>query len=224
MAAAAGGTLFLDEIAELPLASQAKLLQFLQEKRYFRLGGNEAQQADVRILAATNRDMDRAVADRQFREDLYYRLAVLPLEVPPLSRRNGDVVHIAVALAAAAARRHGLPALELSPAARSALQACDWPGNVRQLANTVEAGLIRAAGSGAAAITPGHLFPTEQTDEEDPSFHAATRAFQRRLLSETLESTGWNVSAAARKLDLSRSHLNELLRALDLRRPPRQRG
>ena len=216
---AAGGTLFLDEVGELPLASQAKLLQFLQEKRYFPLGGDRALEADVRILAATNRDLIQAVAAREFREDLYYRLAVLPMEVPPLSRRPGDVVPIASALVAAAALRNSLPALELSPAARSSLEACDWPGNVRQLANTLEAGLIRAAGARAATITPGHLFPGEQGEEEEPSFQAATRAFQRRLLQETLECTSWNVSAAARKLDLSRSHLNELLHALGLKRP-----
>ena len=90
---------------------------------------------------------------------------------------------------------------------------------MRQLANTVEAGLIRAAGAAAASITAGHLFPGAATEEERLTFHAATRAFQRRLLEETLAHTGWNVSAAARELDLSRSHLNELLRALDLRRP-----
>ncbi len=219
VAAAAGGTLFLDEVGELPLASQAKLLQFLQEKTYFPLGGDQPVEADVRILAATNRDLKRAAAQREFREDLYYRLAVLPLEVPPLSSRTGDVAPIAEALVAAAARRHGLPSLTLSPGGRAALQACDWPGNVRQLANTVEAGLIRAAGAAAASITAGHLFPGAATEEERLTFHAATRAFQRRLLEETLAHTGWNVSAAARELDLSRSHLNELLRALDLRRP-----
>lgn len=222
--AGTGGTLFLDEVGELPLTSQAKLLQFLQEKVYFRLGGNQPQQADVRLVVATNRDLQQAVKAREFREDLYYRLAVLPMFVPALSERPEDVVPIALTLVAAASRRHALPGLELSPAARAALQACDWPGNVRQLANSVEAGLIRAAGSGAACIETGHLFPGQQELPGQASFQAATRAFQRRLLQETLVALGWNVSAAARQLDVSRSHLNELLRALDLHRPGRTRS
>ena len=217
--AADGGTLLLDEVGELPLASQAKLLQFLQERIYYPLGSTRPRQADVRLVVATNRDLLDAVKQRAFREDLYYRLAVLPVEVPPLAHRREDVGPISEALLAAAARRHALACLPLSMAGRAALQASDWPGNVRQLANTVEAGLIRACGAGATRVDSAHLFPGQQQTGDEVSFQVATRSFQRRLLQETLSATEWNVSEAARRLGLSRSHLHELLRGLELHRP-----
>ncbi|MDP2311677.1 MAG: sigma-54-dependent Fis family transcriptional regulator [Pseudomonadota bacterium] len=215
--AAAGGTLLLDEIGELPLASQAKLLQFLQSRRYYRLGGNKPLEADVRVVAATNVDLEAAVAARTFREDLYWRLAVLPLRVPALDERRGDIGIVAEALLERAVRRHRLPTARLSPAALAALGAAEWPGNVRQLTNVVEAGLIRAQGAGT--VEPRHLYPGVEGAEEAATFAGATRAFQRRLLAETLTDTGWNVAETARRLDLARSHLHELLRGFGLRRP-----
>ncbi len=215
--AAAGGTLFLDEIGELPLPSQAKLLQFLQSRRYFRLGGTKPLEADVRIVAATNAALEEAVAARTFREDLYWRLAVLPVRLPGLDARRADIAPIAGALLDRAVKRHGLPRARLSPSAVAALAAADWPGNVRQLANVVEAGLIRA--QGAAQVEPAHLFPGASTAAEAATFAGATRAFQRRLLLEALGEAGWNVTEAARRLDLARSHLYELIRAFELRRP-----
>jgi Nif-specific regulatory protein len=217
--AAEGGTLFLDEIAELPLASQAKLLTLLQSRTYYRLGGSAPRSADVRVIAATHVDLHYAARERRFREDLLYRLNVMPIAVPPLDARREDVPLLAEAARTDAARRHRLPELPLSASARAALEASDWPGNVRQLANAVEAGLIRAAGEGAAQIARHHLFPSLERDAVDETFHGATQAFQRRLLERVLTEERWNVSQVARRLDLSRSRLNELLRGLGLRRP-----
>ncbi len=217
--AAAGGTLFLDEVGELPLQSQSKLLQLLQDRTYFRLGGNRPLSADVRVIAATNADLKQAVTDRRFREDLYYRLAVLPVRVPTLAERREDVGPVARAMLAERTRRHGLSSLGFSPGALAALEASDWPGNIRQLANTVEAGAIRAAGSGAASVEAGHLFLDGAGPEQGASLQGATRAFQRRLIFEALSASGWNVSQTARDLDISRSRLNELIRSFELTRP-----
>jgi len=219
--AASGGTLLLDEIGELPLSSQAKLLQFLQSKTYFRLGGQKARSADVRIITATNVDLEAAVRTRRFREDLYYRLAVLPLRVPSLEARPTDIMPIAEALLIQTASRHNLPSPGFSSASRAALKTAQWPGNIRQLANAIEAGLIRAAGETATQLEPQHLFPGQPPTEVPRTFQAATRAFQRRLIADTLSELGWNVSEAARILDVARSHLNELIRAFGLKRPPR---
>ncbi|MGE0789293.1 MAG: sigma 54-interacting transcriptional regulator [Sandaracinaceae bacterium] len=220
VAAAEGGTLFLDEIGELPLASQAKLLTFLQSRTYFRLGASEASHADVRIVVASHVDLEAAVRERRFREDLLYRIAVVPLDVPPLSARLEDIEPIADAVIAGASDRHGMPRLALAPSALATLVASEWPGQVRQLANAVEAGLIRAVGSGATRIERHHLSGADpDATGEATTFHDATRAFQRGLVERTLREVDWNVSRAAERLDLSRSRLNELIRAFALSRP-----
>ncbi len=220
VAAAEGGTLLLDEIGELPLTAQAKLLQLLQSRTYYRLGDATPRRADARVIAASHVDLEAAVRAKRFREDLYYRVAVMPLDVPPLSARAGDVEPIAEAARAAAAARHGLPALAFSPDAAASLAAARWPGQVRQLAHAVEAGLIRAAGSGAARIERAHLFGADDGDGGEPtSLHDATRRFQRTMLARALDEEGWNVSAVARRLEVSRSRLNEMIRGFGLTRP-----
>ncbi|HEX2485915.1 MAG TPA: sigma-54-dependent Fis family transcriptional regulator [Myxococcota bacterium] len=226
VAAAERGTLFLDEIGELSVATQAKLLQLLQSKRYYPLGAGEPVAADVRVIAATNVDLDAAVAAGRFREDLYYRLKVLPVRVPSLAERAADVPELARAFAERAAERHGLPRLALSLGALRAVEAAPWPGNVRQLENAIEAACIRAAGEGAAEVGERHVFPgaAHATGEAGPraaaeqTFQEATRSFQRALVERTLEEAGWNVTAAAQRLDLARSHLYTLIRAFDLSR------
>ena len=226
VAAAERGTLFLDEIGELSVATQAKLLQLLQSKRYYPLGANEPETADVRVIAATNVDLEAAVAAGRFREDLYYRLKVLPVRVPSLAERSSDLPELARAFAERSAERHGLPRLALSIGALRAVESAPWPGNVRQLENAIEAACIRAAGEGAAEVGERHVFPgaAESTGAGDSlgagaqTFQEATRAFQRELLARTLEETGWNVAAAARRLDLARSHLYNLVKAFDLAR------
>ena len=223
VAAAERGTLFLDEVGELAPTAQAKLLQLLQSKEYYPLGGNQPILADIRLIAASNADLQQAVADRRFREDLFYRLQVLPLRMPTLAERREDIAELASYFCARGYERHGLPPVELSPGARRALQAADWPGNIRQLAHAVEAAVIRASGEQAAQLEPRHLFPDEagaaRPEPEQPSFQEATRGFQAEFLAQTLKDNEWNIQATARRLDMSRSHLYNLIQALELGRP-----
>ena len=216
--AAEGGTLFLDEVGELPLAAQAKLLQLLQSKTYYSLGSTTPKQADARVLAATNVDLDAAVREKRFREDLLHRLRVLPLHVPGLDDRREDVEPLARHFCVDACARYGMPRMELSPGAVMALESASWSGNIRQLLNTVEVGVIRARGDAAELIEARHLFPGDAGEEEAATFQAATRAFQRRLIAKTLDATNWNVAQAARDLDLARSYLYDLINAFGLKR------
>ncbi|MCW5892040.1 MAG: sigma-54-dependent Fis family transcriptional regulator [bacterium] len=221
VAAAARGTLLLDEVAELPLGAQAKLLQLLQSKRYYPLGSARAETADVRIIAATNVDLERAVAERRFREDLYYRLHVLPIRLPALAERRSDIPDMVVAFTRDACQRYGLPVLEPSPAALRAAEAASWPGNVRQLAHAVDAAAIRAAGEGATRLEVRHLFSGDVAPPEEEAvltFHELTRRFQADLLRDTLSRCDWNVTEAARRLDLARAHVYSLIKAFGLRR------
>src|SRR5438876_851423 len=146
------GTLFLDEIGELSHAAQAKLLHLLQAKEYYPLGGTKPQRANVRVIAASNLDLQHAVAERRFREDLFYRLQVLPIRVPSLAERREDIPLLAAWFCTQACTRHGLPRLALSPNALRAAETAEWPGNVRQLENAVEAAVIRAAGAHAKQV------------------------------------------------------------------------
>jgi Nif-specific regulatory protein len=223
VAAAEKGTLLLDEIGELPYAQQAKLLQLLQSRSYSPLGSNAPVSADVRVIAATNADLEAAVRERRFREDLFFRLQVLPVRMPSLRERRSDLPDLAVALLAAVCERHRLPALALSRGALAAIESADWPGNVRQLENAVEAAAIRAAGGGASEVEAAHVFPGAEPDrgraDGTPlTFQEETRHFQRRLLERTLEECEWNVTEAARRLDLSRAHAYNLIQAFGLKR------
>jgi Nif-specific regulatory protein len=222
VAAAERGTLVLDEVGELPLPAQAKLLQLLQSRQYYPLGASKAVQADVRLIAATNADLQAAIGAHRFREDLFYRLEVLPIRVPSLAERREDVAELAAHFCRAACDRHRLPRLTVSPGAVRALEAAEWPGNVRQLAHAVEAAVIRAAGEKAERVERAHVFP----DPGDApagvahalTFQEATRRFQAQLVREALEANGWNVMETARRLDLGRSHVYNLIRAFGLER------
>ena len=217
------GTLFLDEVSELPLAVQAKLLQLLQSRTYYPLGSPKPAHADVRIIAASNVDLEAAVAAKKLREDLFYRLQVLPIRMPSLDERREDVAELAEHFVAAACAQHRLAPIRLSPTAVRALECAEWPGNVRQLANRIEAGVIRAVGEGAAAVERSHLFPDDPVHEADDgpaatTFQEATRRFQRAFLEDALRESGWNIAQTARRLDLARTYVYTLIRAFGLRR------
>jgi Nif-specific regulatory protein len=221
VAAAEGGTLFLDEVAELSPAAQAKLLQFLNTKEYYALGSSALSTADVRIIAATNTDLDERVRERQFRSDLFFRLQVLSIRMPNLAERREDVALLAQHFCARAQRSHGLPDRELSPAALRAVEATEWRGNARELAHAVEAAAIRAAGEGTKFIESRHLFGESTgapTNRAPLTFQEETRRFQAGLVQRALEAADWNVAAAARTLDLTRAHLYNLIRAFGLSR------
>ncbi len=219
IAAAENGTLFLDEIAELSLASQAKLLKLIQTKVYFPLGSNSPRTANVRIIAATNVDLKQRVAEKLFREDLMYRLQVLPIAMPSLGSRRDDVPLLADRFCRQACDELGIGPLRLSIAARRAVHVAEWGGNVRELRHAVQAGVIRAHGAQAAEVEASHLFPNRAVEEADETLADATRAFQRQVVVGTLDETDWNVSAAAKRLGIARSHLYNLLDSFGLRRP-----
>jgi Nif-specific regulatory protein len=220
--AAEHGTLFLDEVSELTLATQAKLLQFLQSRQYYPLGSNKPLVADVRIFAATNADLRSAVHEKRFREDLLYRLEVLPLRVPALRERSEDIPELMDFFCARACQSHRFARLRFSPSAIHAGRSAEWPGNVRQLAHAVEAAVIRAAGKASASVEREHLFPTQpraaSERREALTFQQATRQFQEQLLRDTLRETEWNVSQTAEKLDVARSHVYSLIRSFGLQK------
>jgi Nif-specific regulatory protein len=221
VAAAESGTLFLDEVGELAPGGQAKLLQLLHSRHYYPLGATQLVRADVRIIAATNADLDVAVAQGRFRQDLLHRLRVLPLRVPSLAERRSDLPELARHFCASACARHALPRLELAPTALRAVEAAEWPGNARQLAHAIEAAAIRAAGERAPRIERRHVFP-ERARDGDPeaaeTFQEATRRLQGEFVRQALDATGWNITETARRLELSRSHLYNLIHAHGLRR------
>lgn len=237
LAAAQGGTLLLDEVAELSPSAQAKLLQLLQSRVYYPLGSTRAVRADLRIIAATNIDLGSAVADGKFREDLLYRLNVLPIRMPALAERREDIADLARHFCASACERHRLPRLTISEHLLEALVAAEWPGNIRQLSHAIEAAAIRAAGAGILRIERAHVFPSSAPAPGRASadaavvqsadggtratFQEATRRFQAQLIRETLEETGWNIVEASRRLEVARSHLYALIRAFGIERAKR---
>jgi Nif-specific regulatory protein len=220
IAAAENGTLFLDEIGDLHTGAQAKLLQFLQSKTYCALGSTRTVTADTRILAATRFDLEQEVAANRFREDLFYRLQVMTIRVPSLSERVDDIPILARYFCERAFRKHKLPNVELSPGAIRALEAAEWPGNVRQLAYSVERATIRVASERMQRIEASHIFPDHAVsrDSSEPlTYQSETRRFQEQLVKRSLLAEDWNISATARRLDLTRTHLYNLIKSFGLK-------
>jgi Nif-specific regulatory protein len=220
VAAAEHGTLLLDEVAELSLGAQAKLLQFLQTKEYFPLGSSTPLKADVRIIAATNADLEERVRERQFRADLFFRLQVLSIRMPGLAERREDVGLLARHFCRCAQTEHGLPERELSPGALRAVETFEWRGHVRELQHALEAAAIRATGEGAEFVEARHVFGDAATppNRGAPTFQDETRRFQTGLVQRALEAADWNVAAAARALDLTRAHTYNLIKTFGLSR------
>ncbi|MCE9571998.1 MAG: sigma-54-dependent Fis family transcriptional regulator [Deltaproteobacteria bacterium] len=217
VAAAEGGTLFLDEVGELSSGAQAKLLQLLQAREYHPLGATTAVRADVRVISATNADLRTKVAARQFRDDLYYRLHVLPIEMPGLAERRDDIPELVEHFCAEICKRHKLAAMTVARRTLAACREAPWPGNVRQLANAVEAAVIRARGEQSATVLEHHVFPeAARADDGELGFQEATRRFQRRFVEEALARNDWNIAETARQLDLARSHLYNLINGFQL--------
>jgi Nif-specific regulatory protein len=219
VSAAAGGTLFLDEVAELSLPAQAKLLQLLQERQYYPLGAAQPVAADVRVITATHQDLKARVAARQFREDLYYRLHVMPIEMPSLAERRDDIPALVEYFCAAACKRHDLVPLRVAGRTLRACRDATWAGNLRELANAIEAAVVRAQIGGEATLAEHHVFPAATRPEAGlATLHDATRSFRRGYLRDALDRFDWNVAETARQLDLTRGHLYSLINDLDLRR------
>jgi len=197
-----GGTLFLDEIGELSPATQVKLLRVLQEREFERVGGTESVPVDVRVIAATNRDLEQALANSSFREDLYYRLNVFPIFIPPLRARKADVLPLADHFTEKYARAHGKSIQRISTPAIDLLSSYYWPGNVRELENTIERAVLMSDGQ---VIHGHHLPPTLQTADAtgtvvSTSLDGAVGAFERSLIEDALKTAQGNRSRAARLL------------------------
>jgi len=200
---ASGGVLFLDEVTEMSLAAQAKFLRVLQEREFQRLGGTRLVKANIRVIAATNRDLHQAVARGAFREDLFYRLQVFDIAIPPLRDRRDDILPISEAMLQAISRSFGRPPAALTPGAREALRRHHWPGNVRELSNALERAAIRCDGS---LIEAEHLAlrPAERPRGEGSS---DLRSVERDLIVRVLEECRGNKARAAKRLGLTRTQL-----------------
>lgn len=210
------GTLFLDEIGDLPQTLQVKLLRFLQEHCIERIGGRKEIPVDIRVIAATNKDIKKAIADGQFREDLYYRLGVVVLTVPPLREREDDVVLIATAFLQRYAAENGKKIKGFSSKAVQALKAHEWPGNVRELENRVKRAVIMAQG---ATLRPEDLeLNSVQSAYQGMQLREAREELEREMVTAALKSTNDNLSRAAAMLGISRPTLYELLEKLGISR------
>ncbi len=223
-----GGTLLLDEVADMPLETQGKILRALQEQRFTRLGGERSIEVDVRVIAASNRDLQEEIQAGRFREDLYYRLNVVPIAVPPLSERRADIPMLIDHFMNRAAEAAGLPARKLSADAQALFQSAAWPGNVRQLRNVLESLLIMAPGDAKTEIGVDAL-PPEIVDETTASLspnsngelmvlpiREAREHFERAYLQAQLERFGGNISRTANFVGMERSALHRKLKSLSI--------
>jgi DNA-binding NtrC family response regulator len=226
------GTLFLDEIGELPLAIQAKLLRVLEERRFDRVGGTQPIEVDVRIVVATNRNLQKSIEEKLFREDLYFRIAAVPLTIPPLRERGDDVLLLANHFLEKFSREFAKPGLELSSQARERLLHYRWPGNVRELQNTLERAVILADGISIDAAglqlpiarpdaerVPGAMLP-ENFNWEGSLEEVTDRAvghIERVLLENALRESKWNKTRAAEKLRVTPKTLLAKLRSAGLK-------
>jgi two-component system, NtrC family, response regulator len=215
---AAGGTLFLDEIGELPLAIQVKLLRFLQEQRIERVGGRKQIEIDTRVIAATNVDLKKGMADGKFREDLYYRLAVVVMRLPSLRERIGDIPLLAQAFLQRFTPANRKSALKLDLQAMAALEEYAWPGNVRELENRVKRAVIMADGPKITLADLELAAPSNPTPNRN--LRLAREELERQMTQQALFRHNGNISSAALDLGISRPTLYELMEKLGIKREP----
>jgi len=225
------GTVFFDEIANVPLETQAKVLRVLQDREFTRLGGVDPVHVDARIIAATNTDLRALVDEGQFREDLFYRLNVISIEMPPLRERKDDIPLLAQAFLQKYGAENKKAGLELTPAALDLLTEYDWPGNVRELENVVERAVVLTVGPRIGVeLIPDHVHrppsftaPQFVMPPEGISFKDVTSDFEKRLIESTLELAGGVQKRAAELLHIKPTTLNEMIKRHDIR-PRKKRG
>lgn len=215
-----GGTVFLDEVGDISAELQAKLLRFLQERQFERVGGNESIDVDVRVIAATNRDLDAAVEAGQFREDLYYRLNVVAIELPPLCERKEDIATLANYFVRRFAKECGKEFTAISEETMQRLRTHSWPGNVRELANVIERAVVMGQPPTVNIEDLPQALHGDETEEpiitEPSSYHEKVLAFRRELLVKTLQLTQRNRTAAAKLLGLERSYFLKLIKSFEI--------
>ena len=225
-----GGTIFLDEVGEIPLELQGKLLRVLQESEFERVGDDVTRSVDVRVIAATNRDLEQLIVDGEFREDLFYRLSVFPVDVPPLRERGEDVVQLAQYFLEQTCTDVGRDTLNLTRAQAAQLRAYDWPGNVRELKNLIERAVILSTGTVLRLdLAMSGLVAESAADHEPPPpgddilTEKDMREFQKTNIRRALEQANWKVSGAggaAEILGVRPTTLADRIRTYQIKRPP----
>jgi two-component system, NtrC family, nitrogen regulation response regulator NtrX len=219
-----GGTLFLDEVGDMSLSAQSKLLRVLQEGVVTRIGGSKPIQVDVRVLAATNKDLDIEIAETRFREDLLYRLNVVPIDVPALRDRTEDIPALVAFFAEQLASSAGVPGRKFADDAVRRLKSRSWPGNIRELRNAVERALILASGKTITAADIDHLLPgpvvvgAPADASESQTFETFKLEAEKQFLTQKLKEHDWNVSETARSLKMPRSNLYKKIERYGLSR------
>jgi len=227
-----GGTIFLDEVGEIPLEMQGKLLRVLQESEFERVGDDDTRSVDVRVVAATNRNLEKLIVDGEFREDLFYRLSVFPIDVPPLRERDDDIIQLAQLFLENACNDFGRPVMTLTRAQAGRLQEYNWPGNVRELKNVIERAVILSPGnvlrldlSMPNTRVSQAITPTESPKQEDGILNEKEmREYQKQNLIAALKQTNWRVSGpqgAAELLGVKPTTLTDRIRSLGIKRPAR---
>jgi Nif-specific regulatory protein len=214
-----GGTVFLDEVGELAPPIQAKLLRVLQEREFERVGGTRAIKVDVRVVAATNKDLEAAVRAGSFRQDLFYRLNVVSLRMPPLRERREDISLLAAYFVSKYGSRVKRRVIGLSDDARGALLAYDWPGNVRELENAIERAVVLGSGDLVRLEDlPEPVLDSSSREVPAPDdYYAAVKEAKRQLILKTLDDVDGSYTAAAKRLGMHVNYLHRLVRNLGLR-------
>ena len=209
-----GGTLFLDEITEIPISLQGKLLEAIQNKHFFRVGGTEKVQADIRIIAATNKDLKELVAAKEFREDLYYRLNVFPIEIPPLRQRIDSLEYIIADILPELSYRCNVNPLILGTDALQKLKAYAWPGNIRELSNVLEKAIILS--DGKVILEEDIMLPENHCMAEERTLKERKEAFEKALILEALQTCNYERNKTAALLGIGRTSLFEKMRKYDV--------
>jgi Nif-specific regulatory protein len=222
------GSLFLDEVGDLGLGLQPKLLRVLQERSFERLGGNSTISVNVRLIAATHRNLQQMVQQNEFREDLFYRLNVIHMHIPPLRERRDDITLLAQLFLAASAQRFNKKVKRFSHQALLALEEYSWPGNVRELENAVQRAVVLSEGQSVdvshlpsdirkgSPEEPLSIGSTEQRPSLNASYEDEIRQFKKRLILRTLRKHGWNKVESARSLGVARGYLHRLINQLEI--------
>lgn len=213
-----GGTLFLDEVGDLHAGSQAKLLRVLQEGEFHRVGGEQSVRVSVRVVAATNRDLTEMIAQDKFREDLYYRLCVVPIHVPSLRERPKDIPELVAYFLEEFCARNNFRARSIDPVVMPVLQAYPWPGNARELRNVVERMAILSAGDNIGMDAVPSEIRYHRDTAPKSSVQEARESAERDHIQKALDAASWNVSSAARALGMERTNLHKRMRALGVTR------
>jgi two-component system nitrogen regulation response regulator NtrX len=230
-----GGTLFLDEIADMSLSTQAKVLRALQEQQFTRVGGTKLMKVDVRVLAASNKDLLKEIEKGTFRDDLFYRLSVVPIIVPPLRERREDIPLLIRHFMKVHSEEQGLRIKEISPEAMAVFQQYDWPGNIRELRNLIERLMIMVPGpvidpaQAGLSLQARPVGPASQSaipvaiplfTQSYDSLRDARNAFEKEYIARKLREHHWNISRTAEELKIERSHLHRKIKLLDVEMRP----